>query len=266
MKQRIFRIIEKGENGHRLNKYFDYFILALIVLSVFSIILESISDFNLQYGIYLKWFNTVAVIIFSIEYILRIYVSDIIYPSSSRIKSALKFIFSTYGIIDLLAVIPFYLPMFIKIDLRFLRILRLTRFLRILKINRYSNSLKLIGDVIKEKKPELVITGFLTFLILIIASFLMYYVEGEKQPDKFPDILSAIWWAVATLTTVGYGDVYPVTGLGKLISGIIAILGIGIVALPTGLISSGFMDKIQKQKVANEKAHVCPHCGKSIKE
>ena len=109
------------------------------------------------------------------------------------------------------------------------------RFLRILKINRYNNSLNLIWTVIKEKKTELAITGFVTFLILMIASFLMYYIEGQAQPDKFPNIIASFWWAIATLTTVGYGDVYPITGFGKFVSGLIAVLGIGLVALPTGL-------------------------------
>jgi voltage-gated potassium channel len=132
------------------------------------------------------------------------------------------------------------------------------RFLRILKISRYNNSLNLIWSVIKEKKAELLITGFVTFLILLIASFIMYFVEGNTQPEAFPDIPSSIWWAVATLTTVGYGDIYPITGAGKFISGVIAILGIGLVALPTGLISAGFMEKIKNKKQENTK---CPHCG-----
>ena len=152
--------------------------------------------------------------------------------------------------------------MLIKADLRFLRILRLSRFLRILKVNRYTNSLKLIWSVIKEKKSELIVTGFATLLLLIIASFIMYNIEGEKQPDVFPNILASFWWAIATLTTVGYGDVYPITGLGKFISGLIALMGIGLVALPTGIISSGFIKRLEKQKKDEE--IICPHCGKRI--
>ncbi len=260
MKEKIYGLIEKGENGKRINKYFDYFILCLIVLSVFSIILESISEISANYGNWLNYFDVFAVVVFSIEYCLRVYIADIIYPSKNKFQSILKFVFSAYGIIDLLAILPFYLPLIITVDLRFLRIIRLTRVLRILKINRYNNSLSLIWGVIKEKKSELIVTVFVTFLILLIASFLIFYVEGEEQPEKFPNILSALWWAVATLTTVGYGDIYPVTGLGKLISSFIAILGIGIIALPTGIISSGFIDKIQKNKSMAK----CPHCGKTL--
>ena len=147
-------------------------------------------------------------------------------------------------------------------DLRFLRTLRLTRFLRILKISRYNDSLNMIWIVIKEKKSELAVTGFVAFLILLIASFMMYSIEGDIQPDAFPNVLAAFWWGIATLTTVRYGDVYPVTALGKLISGVIAILGIGIVALPTGLISAGFMSKLENKR--NKTHRTCPFCGKEI--
>lgn len=266
IKERIYKLVETGDHGQKINRLFDYFIMTLIILSVISIILESINEVDEKYYRLLIWFNTFSVIVFTIEYILRLYVSDMIYPTKTRINSALKYIFSTHGIIDLLAILPFYLPMIIKIDLRFLRVLRLTRFLRVLKINRYNESLNLIGAVIKEKRQELAVTGFITFLVLLIASFLMYFVEGEKQPEQFPNILATFWWAIATLTTVGYGDVYPVTGVGKIISGIIALLGIGLVALPTGLISSGFINKIgEKKKAKKETTNLkCPHCGKEI--
>ena len=265
IKNKLYRLVEKGSHGQRLNRTFDYFIMSLIILSVIAIILESMPEVNSEYNGILKAFNLISIMIFSIEYMIRLYVSDLTHPSDNRIKSALKFIFSGYGLIDLLAILPFYLPMLIKLDLRFLRALRLTRFLRILKVNRYNDSLNLIWTVIKEKKSELAVTGFVTFLILLLASFIMYYVEGEKQPDKFPNIVSAFWWAVATLTTVGYGDVYPVTGLGKLISGLIAVMGIGLVALPTGLISAGFMGKIENRK-NNDYTQICPHCSKAINE
>lgn len=262
MKQRIYRLISKGSHGNKWNRAVDYLIMALIILSVFSIILESMKDISLKYGAYLYMFNVFSIIIFTIEYVLRIYISELTHPSTSKIKSAFKFITSTEGLIDLLAIIPFYLPMLLKMDVRFIRILRLTRFLRILKLNRYNKSLHMILEVFKEKKSELAVTGFVLFLILLMASFIMYYVEGEAQPEAFPDILSAFWWAIATLTTVGYGDIYPITSLGRLISGIIALLGIGLVALPTGLISAGFINKIEKNKLAN--GVQCPHCGEKI--
>jgi voltage-gated potassium channel len=192
---------------------------------------------------------------------MRLYVSEMTHPAKNRASSLLKFIFSGYGLIDLLAILPFYLPFIFKIDLRFIRALRLLRFFRIFKVNRYNKSLRLIGDVVREKKTELAITGFVAFIILLVASILMYYIEGPVQPDKFPNIVASFWWAIATLTTVGYGDVFPITALGKIVSGSIAVMGIGLVALPTGLISVGFIEKIGKKKKEIKK---CPHCGHEL--
>jgi len=261
LKTKLYHLVEKGEHGSKINLWFDYSIMILILLNVIAIVLETVASIHSHYNIYFRAFEIFSVIIFTFEYLTRIYVSDLTHPTNSRLKSAMKFIFSGYGLIDLLAILPFYLPFIVKLDLRFIRILRIMRFLRLLKINRYSNSLNIIGEVFREKKADLAITGFLTFLILIIASFLMYYVEGDVQHDKFPNIFACFWWAIATLTTVGYGDVYPITAMGKLISGFIAILGIGLVALPTGLVSAGFMEKINKKHHHSKK---CPHCGKEI--
>lgn len=261
IKHKIYKLVEKGFHGSKVYLIFDYTIMTLILLNVIAIILETIPEINNLIGHFLSQFEILSVIVFSIEYLMRIYVSDLTHPSSSRIKSAFKFIFSVFGLIDLLAITPFYLPFLIKIDLRFLRILRLLRFFRVLKINRYNNSLNLIWNVIKEKKPELATTGFVTLLTLLIASFLMYNIEGKAQPEKFSTLLDSFWWAIATLTTVGYGDVYPITGFGKFISGLIAILGIGLIALPTGIISAGFIGKINEKENDNKK---CPHCGKEL--
>ena len=164
-RHRIYKLVEKGAHGSKINPAFDYAIMALIALNIIALILETIPEIDASIGTFLQLFEICSVIIFSIEYILRIYVSNLTYPSSSKIKSALKFIFSPFGLIDLLAILPFYLPFLIKIDLRFLRILRIMRFLRIFKINRYNNSMNLIFSVIKEKRFELALTGFVAFLV-----------------------------------------------------------------------------------------------------
>ena len=263
-KKSLYRLVEKGSHGKKVNLIFDYVIMSLIVLSIISIILESIKEINSDFKILLEWFDIFSVIVFSIEYFIRLYISDLTHPGNNKFKSILKFVFSINGLIDLFSVLPFYLPLLIKIDLRFLRTLRLIRFLRILKINRYTKSLNLIWSVFKDKKSELAVTGFVTLLLLVFASFIMYNVEGDVQPEAFPNILASFWWAIATLTTVGYGDVYPITGLGKFLSGIIALMGIGIVALPTGIIGAGFMDRLKSERIEEE--HKCMHCGKKIKK
>jgi voltage-gated potassium channel len=133
--------------------------------------------------------------------------------------------------------------------------------LRILKLNRYNNSLNIIGRVLRNEKEKLFMTVFIIVIMLLLSSSFMYYIENTVQPEKFPNIISALWWAVATLTTVGYGDVYPVTNLGKLLSGIIAVLGIGLVALPSGIISSGLINEVSRK---DKEKIICPHCGKEI--
>jgi voltage-gated potassium channel len=256
MKQKVGDFINE-------NKYFIKFIYALIVLNVVALILESYQELDKKYHHLFYLFELFSVIIFTLEYIIRIWVSD---KSKEDKKERLNFAFSTMGIIDLIAILPFYLPFIFPIDLRIVRILRLFRLLRIFKLGRYSKSLKTIRYIFKQTKAELSITVFVTFVLMVLSSTLMYYIEHDDQPEQFASIGDAFWWSVATLTTVGYGDVYPVTGLGKLLSGIIAIIGIGFVALPTGIISSAFIEKIQADKKVkkNENSCECPKCGEKF--
>lgn len=268
IKVKTFEIIEKGSNGNQKSRLFEYFIVLLILLNVLSIILESFDKLYFKHYSSFKYFEVFSIVIFTLEYILRIWTAELKFKQSWWLYSKLIFIISPLAIIDLLAILPFYLPMIIPFDLRFLRMLRVTRLLRVFKLARYSNALKLIGKILRDKKDELMVTFFMTFILLLIASTLMYYIEHDAQPDVFPNIIASLWWAIATLTTVGYGDVYPITGLGRLLSGIIAILGIGLVALPTGIISSSFMQELSPKNnpVDNkESTNYCPHCGKRIK-
>lgn len=266
MKQKIYNILEK--EGSAANLIFEYLIVTLIILNVAAIALDTLKDLNASLILALRIFEAVSIAIFSVEYIMRIYISDLTHPSASGTGSMLKFMFSFFGLIDLIAILPFYVPFIISADMRFLRILRLFRFFRIFKLSRYNSTLKLIWDVIREKKSEFVMTFFISFLMLLVSAFLMYYVENPAQPDKFKNIFSSLWWAVATLTPLGYGDVAPITTPGKIISAIVAIIGIGLIALPTGIISAGFIEKIskdvpEKQKHTSE-AKTCPHCGREI--
>ena len=172
------------------------------------------------------------------------------------------------AIIDLLAILPFYIPYIIPIDLRMLKILNILRMLRIFKINRYTTALSTIADVFRRKKHELLSSVAMVFILMLIASVIMYNIENEAQPEAFENALMALWWAVSTLTTFGYGDVYPVTILGKLLSAVIALLGIGLVAVPTGIISSGFIEKIQEKNATNphKKKCFCPYCGNPLED
>jgi len=251
------------ERGNTLGDVIiEHFISALIIINVIAIILESYNTIYSQYHVFFTYLEFFSIIIFSIEYSIRIWIADLIYPQLSKAKARLKYITSFIGIIDLASILPFYLPFLFKIDLRVIRVLRLLRLLRILKLNRHFKSLSIIRSVIKNTKNEIMVTVFLVFILLILASTVMYNIENEAQPDAFQNIGEAMWWAVATLTTVGYGDIYPITGLGKLMSAIIALLGIGFVALPTGIISSAYIDEIRKVKSTDK--CICPHCNKEI--
>lgn len=275
LKRAIFALIEERETSNIWSSLVTVFIQLLIIFSVVAIIIESYENLNKAYHEQLQKFELFVVTIFTIEYLLRLWTADLLYPDVSPTRARIRFIFSGFAIIDMLAILPFYVELaqthfaamgWVVLDLRFIRILRLTRLLRILKLSRYSSSLQLVNAIMKDKKEELFITIFMCFVLIILSSAFMYNIEHEAQPEAFPDIISTFWWAVATLTTVGYGDVYPITGLGKLISGIIALLGIGLVALPTGILSSAFIEKINeaKEKKKKESFKYCPHCGKPL--
>lgn len=273
LKKRIFFLIdEEGRKKSPWNRFFHLSIMALIFLSVTGIVLESFAPLQERYGLIFQLFEWFTVAVFSGEYLLRVWTADLKFPKDSVWRARLRFMVSPMGLIDLIAILPFYLPFFFQFDLRFIRILRITRLLRIFKLNRYTQALRLFTSVFFEKRNELGITMFVMFLLLLMSSTIMYYLESDIQPDQFPDIISTFWWSVATLTTVGYGDVYPVTGWGKLVSGVIAILGIGLVALPTGILSAGFIEKIEsnnkkkvaEQKIASKPFKYCPHCGEQL--
>lgn len=258
-KKRIYNLLDEERGNQKGDGLVHYFISSLIIINVITLFLESYNDINKEYGDLFRSIELFSIIIFSIEYILRLWVADYAFAKAGPVKSRLKYMFSFMGIVDLLSILPFYLPYFISIDLRVIRVLRLFRLLRLFKLNRHSKALRLIVTVFKKTKSDILVTVFIVSFLLIMASTLMYDIENEAQPDAFANIGEALWWSVATLTTVGYGDIYPITGLGKLLSGIIALLGIGIVALPTGIISSAYIEEVQNRN----KTIQCPHCGKS---
>jgi voltage-gated potassium channel len=250
----LYQLLEPGDHGRKLTRFVDRFIVCLIILNVAAVIAESFQTVADNYGRTLSIFEAVSVGIFTAEYLARVLTSRFKFPHLTPGRAFLRYLVTPMALIDLAAVLPFYLPMIVAVDLRFLRILRLTRLLRVLKINRYTKALGMIGSVLKKKSSELAVTVFVMLLLLLLSASIMYYLETDEQPDAFPNIIATFWWAVATLTTVGYGDVYPVTGCGRLLAGIIAILGVGLVALPTGIISSGFLEVLQDKEDDNKRA------------
>lgn len=213
---------------------------------------------SVKFKMVLRIFEIFSIIIFTIEYLLRFWVADLYYPEKPKWKARLRYVFTGMAIIDLLAILPFYIPFVIRIDLRALRVLRIFRLFRLFKANRYSNSMRKVFLVIKDRSSELISSVIVVLTLMIMASTIMFNIENAAQPEKFASIFDSMWWATATLTTVGYGDIYPITVLGRILAAVIALLGIGIVAIPTGIIASGFMERFHK------KNFTCPHCGKEI--
>ena len=217
------------------NKFVDYFLIFLIIFNIICLGFETDKTIYLTYKTFFSKVELVSVIIFTIEYIMRLVTLD-----------KLKNIFQPLMVIDLLAILPFYLPLS-RLDLRILRIFRLFRILRIFKLARYFEALQMIGKVIYKKRTELIsIFGVLLFLIFL-SSFFMFYAEAEAQPSAFHNILDTFWWSIVTFTTVGYGDVYPITPIGKLLSATIVLIGIMLFALPTSILTAEFLKEFQEK-------------------
>lgn len=259
IRQRTWKIVESAEAGDRMSGNFDIFILTLIFLNVIAVVLESVPALETRFAGGFAAFEVMSVAVFSLEYLVRLW-SCVEDPRFAQpLWGRIRFLLRPLPLIDLLAILPFFLS-FATVDLRFLRALRLLRLIRVVKAARYVAAMQLFGYVVRVKREELILTSGLMLVLLIVASAVMYFAESGAQPDKFSSIPASMWWAVATLTTVGYGDIYPLTVLGKTAAALISIVGIGFFALPTAIIGSGLVEAMQEQK----SPQVCPHCGKAL--
>jgi len=273
-KQIVFEVIQPAAAGRIASKIFDLVILFFILLSVSSVFIATF-ELSADYLDWLRRIEIVSVIIFTVEYLLRIWTADLLYPGAGFFGSRIKYIFSPMAVIDLLAILPFYLPMFLPMNLIGIRAIRLVRLLRIFKMNRYFEALSSIADVFRRKSREIFSSLFFVLILLVVASLLIYYAEHDAQPKQFQNAFSGLWWAVATLTTVGYGDIYPITPLGRFLGAVIAILGIGMVAVPTSILSAGFVEVLERNEEGkdekssssesvDEEKKFCPYCGKKL--
>lgn len=249
----VFDIIQPDDGTSLLSRIFDWMITGLILASV---IIVFAATFDLPKGVLraLLLIEGVASVVFTVEYALRILTADFLCPESGTIKARVKYVFSPMALVDLVAILPFWLPMLLPGTMLGLRALRLVRLLRIFKLNRYFDAIKSLGEVIVLKKRELLGSLFFVSILMLISSLLMYSAEHEAQPEVFRNAFSGLWWAVATLTTVGYGDIYPVTALGRLLGAFIAFSGLAAVAIPTGIISSGLMEALSRGREAKARA------------
>lgn len=261
IKARIYGILEPGDEDSR---YFDPFIMSLIALNVLAVVLETVDWIYAGHAALFRAFDVFSVMVFTVEYILRAWSCTVNPRYGNSVTGRLRYLITPMALVDLLAILPFYLP-FVYTDLRFMRALRLFRLFRILKLARYSESLQTFVDVLRLKKEELLLMFFAIIILLVISSSLMYEAEHEAQPRAFASIPAAMWWGIVTLATVGYGDVYPVTDWGRFIGSIVVILGIGLFALPTGVLASGFAEVLATRKEESRRGNQrCPHCGRYI--
>ena len=247
LRRYLYLILEPEPGGPWLGRLVTLFIISLVLLNVAANILVSMEDINNRYGDWLFFFEAASVLIFSVEYILRLWSG--VESRDSRFRSPLtgrlRFAVTPMMIIDILAILPFYLMMWTTIDLMFLRVFRL---FRIFKLTRYSPAMGLLITVLRKEGRAFGAAMFILAVILVFASSGIYLVEHVRQPEAFGSIPAAMWWAVATLTTVGYGDVTPVTPLGKLFGASITIVGVGMVALPAGILASAFSEELRKRR------------------
>ena len=248
IQKRTFEILNKAKYGDRPSQIFDFFLSFLILANLLAVCLESVKSINDQFQLFFLYFEYGSVIIFSIEYILRIWSQAVneISPSNTANGRRLRYIFSFTGVIDLLAILPSLLPLIAGgLDLRWLRVLRM---IRLLKISHYSSALEDLMLTVYEERRSLGAALYLFLIAIFLSSAMMYLAEHEAQPEYFSSIPQTMWWAIITLTTVGYGDVSPITPLGQVIGAITAIMGVSTVALLTGIVASGFSNQMSRRK------------------
>lgn len=248
LKEDTYRILESGHADHFASQLFDWAMMALILINVGAVTLETVDDLLPRWGKVFLWIEIVTVVAFSAEYLTRMWVADLHLPLRrfGPIGARLRYFVSPFALIDIAAITPFYVTLIWGgVDLRFLLVFRL---MRLLKLARYSPALASLGRVLREERRALGAAVFVMMVLLMIASTAMYHAEREVQPEVFGSIPDAMWWAMATLTTVGYGDVIPMTAFGRILGGVVMITGIGMYAIPIGIIASGFSSEIHRRE------------------
>lgn len=260
VRKRAYEILEiPSAPGDTPGHVFDAFIITLISLNVLAVVFETVGDNAVRYGAWLDLFETASLLVFALEYVLRLW-SIVEHPSGRYrhpVWGRLRFAATPTALIDLVAILPAIIPI---ADLRFVRVVRL---LRVLKLGRYSEGAVVLATVLRKRRDALLTSLAIVLLALLIVSSFMYYAEHDAQPDAFASIPHAMYWGVIAITTTGYGDVVPVTPFGQFLAGITALIGVGVIALPVGILASGFVTELEARKAKNGH-RVCPHCGGDV--
>lgn len=262
LKKDVHILMHPTQGDSKWDKILNAFIITLILLNLAAVMLETEVEIYEPNKNFFHVFDIFSVVIFSIEYLLRVWSCTHEEKYKHWFWGRIKYMLTWEALIDLLAILPFYLHQIFRFDLRVLRILRLLRLLRIFRLTTYMKSARMVGNVFKNHMHELVLSFVLALSLIIISSCILYFAEHIAQPEVFTSIPDTLWWSVITLTTIGYGDMVPITAIGKLFTAIIALTGVALFALPAGIITAGFLQEMRHQRRSH--IHICPHCGKDL--
>jgi voltage-gated potassium channel len=268
LRQRTYGVLSHPDPQDRSGRAIYGLVLALIVANVAASVLETVSSIEAAAGGFFLRFELVSVAVFTAEYLARLWacVEDPRYASRGR----LAWVFSPMALVDLLAIAPFYLSLVavVPLDLRFVRVLRLARVFRLLRVEALSQALHTLGNVTRKKRHELLISVFVVAMLVLLVSSIMYFIEHGEEGTAFTSIPAAMWWGIITVTTIGYGDMTPVTAVGKVFGGVVAFLGVCAFALPVGIISAGFINELEQEKepapAETRSSLCCPSCGAAL--
>lgn len=247
IKKRTFEIIQIGTRVDFWSRAFDYFIVFMILLSISVTFMLTFAELSM-YADVMEAIEFFTIVVFIIEYALRVWTSDLLYPDLNKQQAAVRFIFSFYGLVELLTIVSYFGPLYSN-GMIALRIIRVTRILRLFQLNTNSDTYNVVADVLMDKKKQLLSSISMILMLMLAASLCMYGFEHEAQPDIYENAFSGIWWAMSTILTVGYGDIYPITIGGQIMAILIALLGVCVVAIPTGVISAGFVEYDNRMRV-----------------
>ena len=253
-RKRLFEIIEIGLPGDVASQVYDAFNILSIVINLVVSVMVTFDDLHARFGPWLVTIEAVTVAFFAADFAMRLWTAKFLRPSLSEPRAVLRYIFSFSGLVDLLSFLPYYLPVFFPSGAVAFRMFRVARVFRLFRVNAYYDSLGVITQVISSKRQQLFSSVFILLVLMLASSLCMYSLEHDAQPEVFSNAFSGIWWSVSTLLTIGYGDIYPVTTMGKIFSIFITFLGVGMVAIPTGIISAGFVDQYTRIKRISEYA------------
>lgn len=248
LRERLFTMVSTGVVNDRLNQSYDIASTLILLINLVVSVMLTYDNLSNAYGPVLIVIEAVTVLFFALDWLLRVLTAGLLYPNKTEKKALLSYLISFVGIIDLLSFLPYYLPFLFPIGAAAFRMFRVARIFRLFRINAYYDSLNVITEVISGKKQQLLSSVFILMVLMLASSLCMYSLEHEAQPEVFSNAFSGIWWSVSTLLTVGYGDIYPITPLGKVMGILISFLGVGVVAIPTGIISAGFVEQYTRLK------------------